>query len=323
LAQVASDDALLRQLDLDDSRPYPVKAADIQQVTALVEASPGYLSRRMRFLESKLSGQHRVVLSASPQAIEEKLAGGARDGGGNGASAAKHVRPRVALWTRPYETLSLRATDNEAVLAAAEAALSPLQSLLRPVSELATDRRATVRRDDSPEWIDSQQRRASRPNMRVALGVGRMQQLAGNFHHETGAIRFLQQAILSEADQAQIKQALIDDLRSKLPRPDDPATRKQIELIAETRAREFRRADEAAKLWIGQIKATQGEFETAIDYFQRWENELWQPSINYSLARVYEAQGKVAEAIVIYREDDSPQRPGNLVRARRLESANR
>jgi tetratricopeptide (TPR) repeat protein len=229
----------------------------------------------------------------------------------------------VALWTRPYETLSLRATDNEAVLGAAEAVLSPLQSLLRPVSELATDRRATTRREDSPEWIDSQQRRASRPNMRVALGVGRMQQLAGNYDHETGAIRFLQQAILSEADQVQIKQALIDDLRTKLPRPDDPATRKQIELIAENRAREFRRADEAAKLWIGQIKATQGEFETAIDYFQRWENELWQPSINYSLARVYEEQGKFAEAIVIYREDDSPQRPGNLVRARRLESANR
>jgi hypothetical protein len=87
----------------------------------------------------------------------------------------------------------------------------------------------------------------------------------------------------------------------------------------EGRVHEFRRADQAAKLWVGQIKAEQGELATAINYFTSWELPEWRPSLNYSLARVYEAQGKLADAILIYRQDDSPQRPGNLLRARWLE----
>jgi hypothetical protein len=358
LAQVAADESLLRQLDLNDQRPYPIKAADIQQVTALVEASPGYLSRRMKFLESKLGGKHRLVLSVSPQALQEKLA------------ETKHVRPSVALWTRPYETLVLRQSEDDSTLRNAQRELAPLTELLdraailsmsspallnhpaiklwlnlsitreEAVRRMAADgipeneitaalseatkgrtgvAKATSRREDSPEWAGGRQRPASQANPRVSLGVGRMLQLAGNYDHESGAIYFLLQAMASQSEQDEIKRALADDLRSRLPRPDDPATRNQIEQIAAIRVADYRRADEAAKLWIGQIKTAQGEFEPAIDYFKRWQNELWQPSFNYSLARVYEAQGNLHEAIALYREDDSPQRHGNLLRARRLE----
>jgi tetratricopeptide (TPR) repeat protein len=363
LAQVAADDALLRQLDLDDQRPYPIKSADIQTVTALVEASPGYLSHRMKFLESKLGGKHRLVLSVSPQAIEEKFAGA------TGAKGASHVAPRVVLWTRPYETLMLRQSEDETVLRNAQRELIPLTELRDrnsilagaqapmishpaiklwlnlsitrdeavrrmsadgiPEAEItaalleATKSRAggaagaTSRREDATEWTNQVQRPSSRATPRVPLGVGRMMQLAGNFDHETGALRYLQQSIVPEAEQAELKKAFRDDLRARLP--DNPDTRTQIEQITEMRIGEFRRADEAATVWIGQIKAVLGEFETAIDYFKRKENELWQPSINYSLARIYERQGKLDEAIALYREDDSPQRPGNLLRARRLE----
>jgi tetratricopeptide (TPR) repeat protein len=365
LAQVAADDALLRQLDLNDQQPYPIKSADLQKVTALVEAAPGYLSRRMEFLESKLGGKQRLVLSVSPQAMEDKLAGASGDNG------ARHVAPRVALWTRPYETLRLRQSEDEAILRNAQRELIPLTELRDRESILAgaqapminhpaikqwlnlaitrdeavrrmsadgipqheitaalseaTKSRpagadgATARREDATEWTNQVQRPTSRASPRVPLGVGRMQQLAGNFDHETGALRYLQQAIIPEPEQAELKKSFFEDLRSRLP--DDPATRKQIEQIAELRVGEFRRADEAATVWIGQIKAALGEFETAIDYLKRKESEPWQPSINYSLARIYEAQGKLDEAIALYREDDSPQRPGNLLRARRLEKA--
>ncbi|MEX2142403.1 MAG: hypothetical protein WD894_24255 [Pirellulales bacterium] len=307
LAQAVADDALLRQLDLDEKRLYPVKSEDLQQVAALVEASPGYLSRRMKFLESRLGGEQRLVLTASPQAIEEKLAG------------AAHVRPKVALWTRPYETLRLRQTENQAWVDAAQAELYPLQGLLRPIDSTVTDRKTTSRREDPSEWVNPQQRGPARGRLRVPLGVGRMLQLAGNYDHETGAIRYLQQAMASDEDQAEIIRILTDDLRSKFPRPDDPATQQRINQIVESRVGEFRRADQAAKLWVGQIKAEQGEYPTAINYFTSWENPLWQPHLNYSLTRTYEAQGKLAEAIDVYRQDDSPQRPGNLLRARWLE----
>jgi hypothetical protein len=307
LSQAAADDALLRQLNLDDKRPYPIKAEDLQQVTALVEASPGYLSRRMKFLESRLGGQHRLVLTASPQAIEDKLAG------------AAHVRPEVVLWTRPYETLRLRQTDDDKVLNMARAELFPLQGLLRPIGAMATDRKAS-RGEEPSEWVNPQQQRGpARNRLRVPLGVGRMLQLAGDYDYETGALRYLQQAMASDNDLREIMNVITEDLQSKLPRPDDPGTQQYIRQIAEARVDEFRRADVAAKLWVGQIKAVQGEYPTAISYFTSWENADWRPSLNYSLARVYEAQGKPAEAIRVYRTDDSPQRPGNLLRARWLE----
>jgi tetratricopeptide (TPR) repeat protein len=309
LSQAAADDALLGQLDLDDKRPYPIKAEELQQVTALVEASPGSLSRRMKFLESRLGGEQRLVLTVSPQTIEEKLAG------------AAHVQPRVALWMRPYETLHLRQTEDEDLLNAARAELYPLQGLLRPIGSMATDRKSASRGEETTEWANPQQKGPARSRLRVPLGVGRMLQLAGNYDYETGAIRYLQQAMASDDDQGEIIKVLIDDLRSKLPRPDDPATQQQINQIVEARVREFRRADQAAKLWVGQIKAEQGEYPTAINYFTSWENPVWQPSLNYSLARIYEAQGKLDEAIRVYRIDDSPQRPGNLLRARWLEKA--
>jgi hypothetical protein len=307
LTEAAADDAVLRQLDLDDKRPYPVKKEDLKQVTALVEASPGYLSRRMMFLESRLGGDQRIVLTTSPAAIEKELAG------------AEHVRPKVALWTRPYETLRLRESAVDATLDAARAALFPLQGLLRPIGSLATDRKASSRGEETTEWANPEQKTPARSRLRVPLGVGRLLMLAGDYGHEEGALRYLLQAMASDDDQREIIRVLTEDLQSKFPRPDDPATLQQISQIVESRVGEFRRADQTAKLWVGQIKARQREFDTAIKYFTSWENPVWQPSLSYSLARVHEAQGKLEEAIQVYRQDDSPQRPGNLLRARWLE----
>ena len=129
----------------------------------------------------------------------------------------------------------------------------------------------------------------------------------------------MQQAIVSDEDLGEFINILVESYRSKFPRPDDPATQQQIRQIVESRVHEFRRADQAAKLWVGQIKAEQGEFATAINYFTSWENPDWRPSLNYGLARVYEVQKKFEDAIRVYRQDDSPQRPGNLLRARWLE----
>jgi hypothetical protein len=302
LAQVAADDALLRQLDLDAKRPYPIKAEQIQVVTALVEASPGYLSRRMTFLESRLAGQQRMVLSVLPSAIEEKLAG------------SMHVRKGTKLWTRPFETFDLRERDDPALAAAAATELYPLQGLQRRIDETASERKALARREESQEWGESLGKPGPRSRVRVPLGVGRMMLLAGNFDREIGAVRYLQQAMASEPEQDEVMQAFLE-----MEPGANPARRQQIAERAKDVVRELRRSDQAAKLWFGQLKAETGEYKTAIDYFTEWEIPLWRGAIDYSLARVYEAQGDLAKAIQTYREDESPQRTGNLLRARRLE----
>ncbi len=61
-------------MDIPDDRVYPRKAADLQKVTAVLEASPGYLAPCMKMLQSQLTGHDRLVLSASPVELAEKLA---------------------------------------------------------------------------------------------------------------------------------------------------------------------------------------------------------------------------------------------------------
>jgi len=91
LAQVQQDDAILRQLDLEDA-PYPLKSVDFNKVAACVVASPFELSRRAMQLESKLTGDNHLVLTVVPSNVAERL---------------KSVRSlnRVKLWDVPFRTI--------------------------------------------------------------------------------------------------------------------------------------------------------------------------------------------------------------------------
>jgi len=92
LSQVLEDDNVLRQLDLDRDNAYPVSAAQLHRVVALLEASPAYASRRMAMIERRLAGQKRVILTCHPAAQADRL----------------RRCPQVAeirLWGRPYQAL--------------------------------------------------------------------------------------------------------------------------------------------------------------------------------------------------------------------------
>jgi hypothetical protein len=97
LAEVVADEKLLRQLDAGDSRPYWVKTIAPDKVILRLEASPSYLTARMKLLESRLVGQRKITLAYSPSAQAEKWKAAARCEG-------------VRLWTRPYETIARRRT---------------------------------------------------------------------------------------------------------------------------------------------------------------------------------------------------------------------
>ena len=82
LAQVVAEPKLLRRLDAGPSHKYGVEASDLKHVAALLEASPDYLSRRMKLLESRLAGEQRMVLTTAPSEHAERW------------KAAKHVAAR-------------------------------------------------------------------------------------------------------------------------------------------------------------------------------------------------------------------------------------
>ncbi len=102
LAQAAENEKVLNQLDLDESHHYPIKSADVGKVFALVEASPGYLSQRMKGLQGQLTGEDRVVLSVAPSETAGRLKGIA------------HVSPDVKLWPLPFEALAKRQAAEKA-----------------------------------------------------------------------------------------------------------------------------------------------------------------------------------------------------------------
>ncbi|MFH1267432.1 MAG: hypothetical protein ABIK89_17045 [Planctomycetota bacterium] len=91
LAQVAADDALLRQLDFGEYS-YPVKSAQVERVAVLLEASPAYLAQRMELVESQLAGGDTLTLATDPTSQAK------------GFQACRHVA-EVRLWPLPYQTL--------------------------------------------------------------------------------------------------------------------------------------------------------------------------------------------------------------------------
>jgi hypothetical protein len=119
LDQLAADDALLRQLDLDAEHPYLLKADQLAKATVLVEGSPSYVSRRMKLVEAKLAGAQRLVLTADPSAQAARIKKDAGVG-------------EVGLWTYPLETLVRQAnmTRDERIVAVRQFYVFPTEPIL-------------------------------------------------------------------------------------------------------------------------------------------------------------------------------------------------
>ena len=95
LAQAADDDKVLRRMDADDQHAYGVKASQLTHVVALFEASPPYLARRMKSLESQLTGARKMVLTTAPSTTARRW------------REAKHIVD-ARLWSRPFQVLQIR-----------------------------------------------------------------------------------------------------------------------------------------------------------------------------------------------------------------------
>jgi len=87
----------------------------------------------------------------------------------------------------------------------------------------------------------------------------------------------------------------------------------------------YRTAKADASYWLGLLSYDLGKYEVAVDWLQRrtlesFPDSTWSTGARYNLARAQEALGLLPVAIELLEEDDSPQRHGNLLRARRLKT---
>lgn len=247
LSQVAADEALLRQLDVDDTMRYPVEGSDLEHVVALVEASPYYLARRMHLFESQLAGDQKLVLSVAASHLADRL------------KEHPHVQD-ARLWKLPYETIYS-------------------QSQMSPEEQMA------LMRDFLPFQLN-------------VLWLGRIHHLKGIYTGDRSANRFYQGARPADED------------------IEHPQRSMQEQMVLRTAKRN-------ASYWLGLVAAERGLYEPAVEHLERRTLQAspggpWTYGARYNLARIHEAEGRIEEAIALYEADTSPQRHGNLLRARRL-----
>jgi len=253
LRQLAENDGLLRQLDLPELQ-YPVRAAELQKVVLMLEASPAYLSQKMRLLEARIAGRFPIVLTTSPSETKARLQG------------LSHVE-QVILWPLPYHTV-LNA------LALGEARQQWLLVHLAPFT--------MGRSFGSPLW------------------KGRQYHFRGIFTGDASANVYYQEARAPDR--------LLDDQQTD---PNLAAILKTVKLHA--------------SYWLGLIAAEQGNWVSAIDYFEKRTLEAFPHSpfsagAIYNLARVFEASGDWQKAVETYKRDESSLGAwGNLLRAGWLE----
>lgn len=282
LAQAAGDDGLLRQLDLDDEHPYEMTSARLQAVTAMIEASPMYLSQRMALLESQLAGEQKVVLSVDAASLADSL------------RQCKHVAD-ARVWALPYERL------------AAQARLG-LKGKQRLAAEF------------EPFVVPFPREVKKKVVMVPALWKGRVLHLLGEFSGEEGAMRYYQVSRPSESELARgpaILQEERADLRGKITNDEWRQAANRFSQLAPM-------AKHNASYWLGLIAFESQNYTTAADYFAKRTidvdvNSPWRAGALYNLARAEEALDQTEDAVSVYRQIESPQRHGNLLRARWLE----
>jgi tetratricopeptide (TPR) repeat protein len=285
LSQVIADPAILRNLDVGEKYKYPIQEADLQEVVAMLDTTPEYLSQRMKVLESNLTGEWQMVLTTSPTAISKKL---------ESCAGLKETR----LWAVPYETGMYRGSyqvllEQDPEARQEEFARHGIFNL--GLTELAKGRRKHLlgkfsSTDDSQgatEWyIASRLANASLDNLdssekaRLELGIKR----------QKGMSQFQWENVLSREKEMRVM------------------------------------AKQDASYFLGLIHFEKGNYDVATNWFttrtlDAYPDGPWTEGARYNLARCQEELGNLEEARRLYLTDESPQRHGSLIRARRLEAS--
>jgi hypothetical protein len=322
LKQVADDDALLRALDMPGDR-YPMRAEQLKDLVALVEASPGYLSRRMAEVESRLAGDRRVVLSVDATGLAERL-------------KSQPLIHQTRIWARPYEVLWQRRHMQPQQLQPLQFAMAPF--MIRFDTPRRAGKGSNVGQDDHPLFtgqLDEDAESAARAQLQYqacSLWMGRVMHFRGKYTSEgnlDGATTHYLEVRVSDDKLEEV----IDKFAAHVRFPDE----QMATAFRQSLRRAIPEAKQHASYWLGLVAYERANYPVAIDYFQDRTLEdspdgPWTYGARYNLARTYEAQAAELtdepdeaaalrqKAIELLENDSSPQEHGNRLRAARLKS---
>jgi tetratricopeptide (TPR) repeat protein len=283
LADLVAQPELLDQLHLDDRRTYWVQPADLLSLEVLLSASPEELSKRMELLAARSTGPRRLAVYVDVDRLAERIRG-----------TPPLEGAIVSLWRVPFDCY--------------------LYSIGRG-----------LRLSRDPEFAIQYERESRMLRNPSLLGMARMLQLQAEFtasERSQGATALMLESRPPERDieallhSPELQQAA--GLSNQLSR--DPQER---ERQLETFASFVQRMRYDSTYWLGLIQYERRDYKTALDWLKTRtlddsEANPWRNGARYNSARCYEALGQRDDAIRLLRQSTSPQRHGDLLRAKRL-----
>jgi hypothetical protein len=300
LSQAISDPSVCETFDVSEKEEdaYPIQASDIASASFCVVLDPIEISHRMRILESKMSGENRLVLTSSPTSLRERF------------ESVEGVQGCKA-WNRPFLTACERTFYPDEM--APNLALFEY-SWIQDVS-MWDDRSIELQEDGrffgNTNELDDYRRRLDNPLIvpkapdsfarKSPLRKGRIYYFLGRLSGEESAASFLQEA-----------------------RPPDRQLNSSE--VPEQRRILFQVIKLSASYSLGHVAYAQGNLDMAVDCFLkrtisvRFRHNAYSSGAEYNLARTYERQGKFDEAMEWYAKNpNSEATQGGLVRARLLD----
>lgn len=338
LSQVYQDPSLLSDLDVGSESydaPFRSSADRPAGVTALVEASPQFVSRAMAELQAHLTGANSLVLSINPTALKNRL----------------QQTPRVAgieVWKWPYDCLAEdQRTKHEAMLA-----FKLRTAMLQLEGERERGRNADDLLSEDQKQIVEQRDQFAKLLTQIKqpknlinnyLWRGRILQFKGQTSGERGATRTYHAGSMSQERMQNFARALgervfaIDQALMLLEsRPKNKTNLQDAEELAQLRAQLMARIEafgdrgdlangvlpgEAfvrhasllyATYWLGLLAYERGDYDTAVTYFDdqilksqhilldvakpaEERDDEFSKGALYNLARSYEARGRQRE----------------------------
>jgi hypothetical protein len=357
LSEIADDPSLLRRLDLDAARPYPITESDLGRVAALIDASPEALSRRMKLLQSRLVGKQKAVLCVSAAEAVEQW------------KDVPNVR-QARLWTVPYEMLRRRSQLSPAETI--ETMVGFMQFYALPNAPLARGRILQLKGEFNGEPGAIGFYQASRPSIgeirdlvrdlanlsssedldKYMLGLAKDRgellkainapstSLSEDKNQDAEERRLKQhqgnvEELIANADLikmgTQIEQEFANLKKERESAPLSPEKEKQARVEFRQQAIQWMvammaRGKQDATYWLGLMEEERGNFKSADLYLFKKTIEtdpqipnVWRDGARFNLARLVESQGDLDRAAMLYRSDpEAPDIHGRLLRERWL-----
>ncbi|MHB8862989.1 MAG: tetratricopeptide repeat protein [Pirellulaceae bacterium] len=284
LAQVIADPQLLKSLDVGDKYRYRVEPADLDKVVALLDASPEYLSQRMKLIEQHLDAADQMILSISPADLKQKL---------DGCPGVTDVR----MWAVPLET------DMYQRMRAMMMAGNPEMQWQEFVDHGVFQGLSMVVRGRRQHLLGNFEKQGDKLGATAFYLAARMSnaQIA-----EMETNRELQKSLGLEKTVGMLEREWQQRLHQVQRLQVESKTHASYWLgLTHMEAQDF----EVAANWF------------KVRTLDTHPDGPWTAGARYNLARCYESLGRLDDARQLYLIDESPQRHGCLLRARQLQPA--